>query len=258
MPTIVPDTPINVAHPNGGYMINFGTGKLFENEDNSSNPAVNVNLTRQAIYGIWDKPSETTGFSGLNLLQEQVDNTALGAAADTSLTGTTDRPVDWATQRGWYYTLRAGGERVNINPQIPEYVSPQASKVFVVANTVLPAVPCQSGGSARVFALNAITGGASISSPTFDANRSGVITAADAGYNAGQEVIANPPPNIGPACGDGRTGALAGGVELQECGNTAEKCRKIVTTSGSDLGSDSRPVALCPATQGRISWRQLQ
>jgi type IV pilus assembly protein PilY1 len=275
MPAIVPELPVNIAHPNGGVMINFGTGKMFETEDTSSNASVNVNLTRQAIYGIWDKPSETTGFSGLNLLQEQTDNAAFsqGSAADNALSGTTNNAVDWATKRGWYYRLRSGGERVNISPQIPEYVPSQQTKVFMVANTPSPAIPCQTGGSARVFALNAITGGSSPTSPTFDANRSGTITTADAGYNvwslssgiqsqplfqsSGGAAVPGPtPPAPGPSCSDGRTGALAGGVEPDDCPNTAEKCRKIVTTSALD--SESRPLSLCPPTSGRISWRQLK
>ena len=50
-------------HPNGGAVISFGTGKLFETSDTASGTATppNVNLYVQSVYGIWDKPSETSG-----------------------------------------------------------------------------------------------------------------------------------------------------------------------------------------------------
>ena len=42
--------PAIIAHPRGGYIVLVGTGKLFEEGDQSS-------TTRQSLYGLWDQQS---------------------------------------------------------------------------------------------------------------------------------------------------------------------------------------------------------
>jgi type IV pilus assembly protein PilY1 len=94
--TVMPELTV---HPSGGWMVTFGTGKMFETEDTTT-MSVNVNLNKQAIYGIWDRPNETKGLADTSLLFEETDNALLPAAGDTSVTGTTTDRVDYATKPG--------------------------------------------------------------------------------------------------------------------------------------------------------------
>ena len=267
--TVMPT--IGFQHPNGGNMLSFGTGKLFEVEDSSVDPAVNVNLTRQAIYGIWDKPGETAGFSGVAKLQIQGD-VAKTAAANANLSGSTSNTVDWSAQRGWYYPLKTGGERVNVRPQIPDPVNP-TSPLFVVANTPAEALPCVGGGTARLFALDVYSGGA-LPIGVFDADGNGRITKADAGFsvlsiNTGvatlplfqtldpQSPTEHPIPEADPSksWNDGRLGTQDGGRE-----DITKKgpCTGSMTLGISDTSTLTMGFNGCADTKGRISWRQIQ
>ena len=247
-------------HPNGGTLVSFGTGKLFEVEDTATTG--NINLNTQAIYGIWDKPGETTGFSGNTTLVQQGANTGLGAVTDTTLSGTTTNTVDWATKRGWYMNLSTGGERINVSPQ-------QAKSTLLVVANKPDSDPCKSGGSSRLFALDPITGGAP-NFAVFDTNGVGGVTSADAkGYNvksisfavlslptlqrksAGTDVVT-------PEAVDsrGQTATRLGGVENK--GTSATDCAQWLLAGGSDTSIAGFDIALCSPSKPRISWRQLK
>ena len=247
-------------HPNGGTLVSFGTGKLFEVEDTASTG--NVNLNTQAIYGIWDKPSETTGFAANTLLVQQTANTGLAAVTDTTLSGTTTNTIDWSTRRGWFMNLSSGGERINVSPQQAK------STLLLVANTP-DTNPCRSGGSSRLFALDPITGGAP-NFAVFDTNAVGGITAADAkGYNVksiafavlslptlqrktgGTDVVT--PEAAGSR---GQTGARLGGVENRPA--SPSDCAQWLLAGGSDTSIAGFDISLCSPNKPRISWRQLK
>lgn len=282
------DLPITVMptlalrHADGGVMVSFGTGRLYDDTDTSTSTTTNVNLrTRQAIYGIWDKPAETSGFSGTSLLQVQTLDTGV-VASTQGLTGTTRTEVDYATQRGWYLPLNTGGERVHVNPQIPN-PNDRESPLIVVANSPAAAVPCTGGGSGRIFAINPYTGGAP-SRAVFDADGSGAINDADLGYNvisinrgiltqpvfqSGRRTSEPPTPSPDPQFyNDGRTGSAAGGREDSDIpppGTGAGGCGAgrpdSMVIGVSDTSIESQDVVLngnttCP--RGRISWRQIQ
>ncbi|MEO8151694.1 MAG: PilC/PilY family type IV pilus protein [Rhizobacter sp.] len=255
--TVMPEI---TYHPNGGALISFGTGELFQTEDTAATG--NINLNTQAIYGVWDKPGETTGFSGLSKLVAQTDK-SLTAAADTTLKGTTSNSIDWATKRGWYLNLQTGGERVNVNPLQVKSV------LLVVANTPAPD-PCGAGGTSRLFALDPLTGGA----PTFavfNANLDSTIGSADIGYNVrvlNYAVLSLPTlqtkgtllsgPSVDPVYNNrGQTGALGGGVEVKAPG-TQSDCSAKLLAGASDTSVLSSDISLCSNGKGRISWRQIK
>jgi type IV pilus assembly protein PilY1 len=159
--TVQPDI---TAHPEGGTMVTFGTGKLFEKNDAASNAI-------QAMYGIWDK----TGIKGVTPTVVS-DATTLVTQTQTSLgsglTILSNNNVDWATKRGWVIKL-AAGERVTIDPAMVY------STVFYTTITPTGATdPCSVSGSSTNWLFNAITGGA-INSITFDTNKNGSIDAGD-------------------------------------------------------------------------------
>jgi type IV pilus assembly protein PilY1 len=101
-----------------GTMVVFGTGKLFDDADQS-------NTSRQSGYGLWDNvgfgPAINTIADRAPLVSISVVETTSTVAVGTSTNQTTptrlfntkaSRTVDWNTDRGWYidYTL-ADGQR---------------------------------------------------------------------------------------------------------------------------------------------------
>lgn len=254
--TVMPELSF---HPNGGTMVSFGTGKLFEVEDTATSG--NVNLNTQAIYGIWDKPAETVGFSGTSTLVQQSIDTSLTAAANTSLTGTTANSIDWATKRGWYLNLNLSGERVNVNPQ-------QVNSVLLIVTNRPDTDPCKSGGSSRLFTLDPITGSVP-SFAVFDANNVGGITSADKGYNVmtfSFGVLSLPTLQSKKPANDvivteragsrGQTGARLGGVEKKPA--SAADCAQWLLAGGSNTTIAGVDISTCKAGTPRISWRQLK
>lgn len=269
--TVMPEL---VVHPNNGTMVNFGTGELFKTEDIAATG--NVNLNTQALYGIWDKPAETTGFAGTGSLVQQGANTSLAAGADASarVSGTTSYTVDWATKRGWYMLLAAGnGERVNVNPT-------QINRVLLAVSNKPNADPCKNGGESRLFVLDAITG----SAPTFavlDSNGVNGVTDTDKGYNVKAfsfGVMSLPTVQTkGAAVADvvtldragtrGQSGARAGGVVGDRGGVgdpgsgqtlTKEDCDNYAYAGGSNTSIAGFDVTSCPTSNARISWRQIK
>src|SRR5574343_93039 len=98
--TVMPEITL---HPEGGAVVSFGTGRLFDASDTAAN-ATNVNLSTQSLYGIWDKPGAATGLgAGRGLLLAQGADS--GAAVVDGYQATTVRTPDWTTQRGWYLDL---------------------------------------------------------------------------------------------------------------------------------------------------------
>lgn len=254
--TVMPELTF---HPSGGVMVSYGTGKLIDVEDTAATG--NVNLNTQALFGIWDKPGATTGFSGTTDLVLQGANTSLAAAVDTSLSGSTANTIDWTTKRGWYLNLGTGGERVNVNPQ-------QVNSVLLMVTNKPDADPCKSGGTSRLFALDPITGGAP-SFAVFDANATGGITTADKGYNVKSftfGVLSLPTLQSKKPASDvvtleragtrGQTGARLGGVEPGKNGST--DCAQWLLAGGSNTSIAGFDISTCKSGTPRVSWRQLK
>jgi type IV pilus assembly protein PilY1 len=272
--------PEITAHPNGGAVIVFGTGKLFESSDtNAANPP-NVNLGTQSFYGIWDKPLETTGIAMTAATRATVLQGQTAPNFGTSLVyaGTSTNAPDWTTKRGWYMDLGSGGERANLPPQQIKNV------VLMVANT--PVIdPCANGGSSKIFILDPITGAAP-SFPVFDTNndakfdsndagnvrinRSGLLTQPIFQLPSLASYTANAGVTVAPFSLFDRgqaSAARGGGVELQRAtggttGNPALDCAFLMTAAQSDTSLLSLFLQTCPQPAGagkaRISWRQLK
>lgn len=270
--------PEITANPAGGAMLTFGTGKLFETSDTalaaSTPPNVNL-LTPQAIYGIWDKPSETAGITMTAATRStvlQVHTTPTIAATDEF--GASGAEVPAATQRGWFMDLATGGERVNLTAQQVRNV------LFVVANTPV-SDPCSNGGTSRLFALDPVTG-ARPKFPVFDVNKDGVIKATDDGginvkvgraglltqpifqftgtsatasgtVNGLPDNVMTAPPS--PVDRGQATAARQGGVELGR--SSTGTCDFLLTAAQTDTSIMTQYIKTCLG-KARISWRQLK
>lgn len=185
--------PTVVANPNGGNMIVFGTGKLFDSTDVTS-------TVTQSLYGIWDTvafgsattPTGITQTGTASLVMQTISAAISGFKVVTSSTGTTStvsvsfysvstNTVDFTIKRGWYINLPNTGQRV-------VYPSEALESGFILADTVSTANvsqdPCIQSGSGRAW--NYIIDGVTGAGPTyaiFDTNGDNLINAGDAIYS---------------------------------------------------------------------------
>lgn len=146
----VTQAPVVYSHSKGGTMVVFGTGKLFTVADADSS-------TVQAVYGVWDKPSDSISRPfGLSRLKSR----SISVTCSTSTTprcngtyyGVSGADVDYTgTDRGWYINLsQTTGSRV-------VYPLTALDSQLVFVNTIAPAQnvqPCDRGiGSGANFVL---------------------------------------------------------------------------------------------------------
>ena len=146
------------AHPSGGRMVLFGSGKFIETAD-ATGP-----FTTQSLYGVWDNGT-TVSFA--NLVQQTLTSTVAGAGTDFRTVSS--NAVNYAgTAKGWYLNLTAG-------ETTPFNTITQGG--LALYSTMVPSSnPCTFGGEGWLMALDPLTGWAS-SAGSFDANGDGVITA---------------------------------------------------------------------------------
>lgn len=205
--------PVVFSHPSGGNMVLFGTGKYLELTDNAT-------TATQTIYGVRDSGSGTVLASALEV------RTMLDPTGKRTISGTL---IDWATKQGWLLDLPASGERLTGVPKL------ESGKFFF--NTLIPStVPCESGGTGWLMAVDSLTG-AQPGLLVFDGNKDGVFNSADAGIGG---------IKIGAAIG-GTTfikGAAGSSVGL----GIASLTNGILSTPGINFGS---------LTGGRVNWREI-
>ncbi len=159
--------PAIVDHPNGGRVVTFGTGKLFDTGDTAAG-------STQSFYGIWDSVAfgaSTTTLLEANRTSDLVQQTLGSAIAGTyvstnanlttqnvSLSGysQTKNAIDWTTKKGWFLDMPSSGERM---------VYPMASLFgrLVLAYTISPSSssdPCTQtqSGNAWSYVFDLLTG----------------------------------------------------------------------------------------------------
>ena len=177
--------PLYLAHPQGGNLVVFGTGKLFEVADQS-------NTEKQTLYAVWDRvlagqPSgiqAATDYIDTPMASAMVSRSKLVGQSMSAISGTnfysaTNYLVNYPSNRGWFIDLDMNppGLRMVFAPQMA------IGKVFL--QTLAPpgstTDPCaELRGKSVSFIVNPFTGSAS--APTFDVNADGKIDAADASY----------------------------------------------------------------------------
>ena len=147
--------PAISAHPSGGVMVNFGTGKLLETADLTT-------TTNEYLYGVWDSAKATgTTFS------EPILTTALTSATPALKYRVASKvTVDYAKgAKGWRITL-AGGERLVGGDTLVD------SGRFVIT-TAMPDSASTNYG-AWLLEVDALTGSGP-ANPFFDLNADGKI-----------------------------------------------------------------------------------
>ncbi len=153
--------PIVTGHPQGGYMVGFGTGKYIELSDISTTGT-------QTFYGIWDEGVNVPNIARNGLVEQTIlSTTTIGS---TSYRISSLNPVDYTSspsEKGWYMDLPESGERVDVNPIIRD-------GRFVFVTRTPSSATCSAGGTSWLMELDYLTGGHLEISP-FDVNGDGSI-----------------------------------------------------------------------------------
>lgn len=187
-------------HPDGGYIVVFATGKIFEDTDAAT-------VDKETIYGIWDKkiPSRVTQ----SQLQEQT------LAASGNFYTLSKNVVNWSSKRGWFITLKIkNGERVVTDPIILEDQ--------VIITTLIP------GNSSDLCVIDALSttlqisplAGSALGYKTIDTNKDGKVDASDTMVSGvqssatfGTTVIRLGNRQIKVVQADARTGQIKSGTD---------------------------------------------
>ena len=240
-PSLVKNTAVAddvTNYPN--LLVLFGTGQYLVENDKYT-------IDAQTFYGAWDSGAQQ--LDRTSLIAQTVE-TLSPPVADVRVM--TANPVDYTTDKGWYFDLPDSSERV--------IVEPIARRGIVLFNTIIPGnpTPCDFGGEGWLMALDIETGGRP-DEPAYDLNGDGVVDQADylqdltlgnisasgekfsIGMPTGSAILENNQYTAGTGT-TGPNGSTAGG-------------------GTDDDGSGIHVRALAPFEEGlsgRLSWEELQ
>lgn len=207
-------------HPNDGFMVLFGTGKIYEDSDPSS-------TSFESLYGIWDKA--TPSRVGQTDLVEQTLSTPL-----TGFYAVSNNPVSWTSKRGWYITLRiTGGERIVNDPIVFEDQ--------IIFTTLIPGSstdPCSIDGKSTTLQISPFNG-APLGYKTIDTNGVDGVTSADAMVS-------------------GRQSNATFGTTIVRLGNRKVKIFQADSKNGTILGGNAGVTGQLSAAIPSVRlWRQI-
>lgn len=162
------------SHPDGDYMVYFGTGKFFEIDDNKVD-----NVTdHQTFYGIRDTGTRITEEDRSKLKKQKIlyegsqhnHDVRVTSKYDVNYTDDSD-PAENPIKRGWYLDLikpDGTADGVLLGERV---ISPALLRAGrIIFNTLIPSDhPCDFGGSSWLMELDSLTGGRLDYSP-FDFN----------------------------------------------------------------------------------------
>ncbi|MEQ8494455.1 MAG: PilC/PilY family type IV pilus protein [Gammaproteobacteria bacterium] len=249
--------PAIIVHPDGGYILLFGTGRFFVSGDDLVGSPAPVDT----FYGIRDNgvpvasvgtralpggsPQPATVLQPQAIIEEDIDDFD---GTDQFTRTLTQNLVDYTTQHGWYLDLvspvnGAQGERVIADPAI---TITENNDPLVIFNTYAPAGGCESaGGFSSLMAFDPVNG-ARTNFAVFDLNGDNAFSANDAqsdgsgGYTHDNGWIGE--PTVAP-------------VTLI---SSQDGTINHAVTAGLDGSTEVNDIAGAAQTLGRQSWRQLR
>jgi type IV pilus assembly protein PilY1 len=224
-----------VKHPQGGYMVLFGTGRYIASADNSD-------TSLQTFYGIWDKGDGVSVTRSMLTQQSILEEKTVGGFRYRLTTNTAAASTD----RGWRLDLRVGaatpnGERVVSTPII--------RGTRVIFTTTIPSTAlCDRGGTSWLMELDAIAGVRLEVSP-FDVNN-------DKYFN-NSDFVSWAYGVTAPVSGRQTTVGIAPTPSVITSGpGTTGTPREFKLLSGSSGGTESIAES-SGALRGRIAWREI-
>lgn len=163
---IVEKHPLGIGY---GVTVSFGTGKYFEQTDNTADLD-----TDQSLYTVWDhhfpdfstvgvygSPVATSSMDRDNLQSQNI--TAEVTEGDMRERSVSNNEVDWDTDMGWYIDLLSGGVSSTGEMVVS---SPILLGKTVVFTTLIPSADaCSTGAGGWVMAVDIASGGVPKTSP---------------------------------------------------------------------------------------------
>lgn len=257
----------------GGYMVLFGTGKLFSTADSSD-------TATQSVYGVWDKDAGATAI--VDTVPRPLTRSNLEVRTLTSFMGTdlaatsvfydaSGATVDYSsTTRGWYMDLSPAitGGRVIYPSQVVGYKTALLSSVAPVQGTPLA---CESGKGLALNLLVPVEQGSNPTNHSFDTNGDGASNGGDMvaiGYQTIADGVDAVVSSAGVAGGSRLTDVGGGGPEGDctgaVCSKKGQKCVSSplcpeANTCLSSIQSATMgfPVCIPVGAGGTRVWRRI-
>jgi type IV pilus assembly protein PilY1 len=232
----ITSAPTLASHPRGGFLVTFGTGRLYTVTDKTD-------VSTQSIYGVWDKPGVTGTVALTDLVDRTLSGDVAGATGGQQVRTISGGAIDYSAKRGWKMNLKPG-ERVIFNPVI------DGPNVFYSTFVPVEGQSCVEGSAAgSLLGFDVIYGSAS-SIPAFDVNDDGKFTKDDwAATDTNNNSVAGLSKGIGKLAGL----ITAGRIALTDPSNPAQQG----PTQCRILGSDGNRQVGCLTGPGRVLWRDL-
>jgi type IV pilus assembly protein PilY1 len=235
--------PITVApqvtrHPNGGFIVLFGTGKYLEASD------VNVIPPVQALYGIIDAdPTSATAVTQTIATQNPVMLTASGTTRSLPVAGPSGVSAQCINTKGWYTNLKVGS---TVNGERNVFDSALVAGSLFTPTLIPSGDLCLGGGKSFLYCINPLTGCACDSAATVDEST---------GIQSTPRFIAITPSPIGinSTTGGGRS------IETDSSGRQITQLRviKLGNSEGKPVSLGNQDGTNLPVSSGRLSWREI-
>ena len=240
--------PVEIGrHPDGGFMIYFGTGKFFETGDNIVGATPQV----QTFYGIWDKRDAerdhlSRGRPRAVLTRQEILYEGKPAGSNFDVRVTTPEPRSTRASAAAGTSIckapRSGaeGERVVSLPIL--------RNGRVIFPTLIPSAnPCEFGGSSWLMELDAVSG-MRLEQPPLDITEDGEIDADD----FVTVTIGGTTVTAAPSAVQSREGIIDTPAVIDS--GTATRSR----SRAARRATSRRSARAARATAQRGSWRQLR
>lgn len=271
----ITSSPAIFKHPSqtGGYMVLFGTGKLFTTAD-----ATDTSI--QSVYGVWDKRGGPTGLP--ETVSRPMDRTNLvartltsfagtGAAVGTTFYSATGGTVNYSgADRGWYMDLSPSivGGRVVYPSQVVGYATALLSSVAPVQGNPLA---CETGSGKAINFVVPVDTGSNPTNRMFNTNGDAAANGTDLpaiGYGADADgvdaVVSSAAVGGGDRLSDVGGGGPVGDCTGDACGKKGKKCVPSplcpdANTCLSSIQSATKglPVCIPIGSGGTRIWRRI-
>ncbi len=257
----------------GGFMVLFGTGKLFSTSDAND-------TSTQSVYGVWDKdagPSATLdtvprAMTRSNLsVRTLTEFSGTGGATGTKFYSASGSVVDYSsTSRGWYmdFSTAITGGRVVYPAQV---VGAKTALLSTVAPVQGSPAACESGKGSALNFLVPVEQGNNPTNRSFDTNGNGIADSNDQiaiGYATTADGVDAVVSSAGISGANRLTDVGGGGPEGEctgvVCGNKKQKgvpsplCPEPNTCLSSVQSATlSLPVCIPCGEGGTRVWRRI-